>query len=231
MIIVENWDVISSIIRDIKNWFCDQFSTFSNLINSYFDDAVAKGEESKVAGREKIGERDITRVSKVIKTGAATIFLDLLRRVNDLAVLMKNVKKYYDTEDKKYYISYWAYEELVPTDFIKDNNVYDLGVSTYTWYNNKARELMINGTKLLESTILNELGKPYQIGYHKFLETEKYTINGFNHYHVFEYQKLKDGTFGYYDVKKGAIHNAHSFFGPMFIKLADGTTERYPVNP
>ena len=109
MIIVENWDVISSIIRDIKNWFCDQFSTFSNLINSYFDDAVAKGEESKVAGREKIGERDITRVSKVIKTGAATIFLDLLRRVNDLAVLMKNVKKYYDSEDKKYYISYWVY--------------------------------------------------------------------------------------------------------------------------
>ena len=231
VIIVENWDVISSIIEDIKNWFCEQFSAFSNLINAYFDDAIAQGEKSKVAGREKIGDKDITWISKIIKTGSATIFLDLLRRIDDLAVLMRNVKKYYDSKDDKYYMSYWVFEELVPTDFIKDNNVYDLGVSTYTWYNNTARDLMLNGTILLEYPTLNELGKPYQIGYHKFLETEEYTINGFNHYHVFEYRKLKDGEYKYDVVLKGPIHKAHSFFSPLFIKLSDGLIERYPTNP
>lgn len=126
-------------------------------------------------------------------------------------------------------MSYRVFEELVKTDFVKDNNFYDLGVSTYTWYNNAARDLMLNGTILLEYPTLNELGKPYQIGYHKFLETEKNTINDFNHYHVFEYRKLKDGEYKYDVVLKGPIHKAHSFFGPMFLKLTNGIIERLPT--
>lgn len=58
VIIVENRDAISFIIGDIKNWFYEQFSAFSSLINTYFDDAVAQGTESKIANRVTIGEKD-----------------------------------------------------------------------------------------------------------------------------------------------------------------------------
>lgn len=231
VIIVQYWDEICSVINVIKNWFLEQFNAFADLINSYFSDAVAQGEKSKVAGREKIGDKDITWVSKIVKTGAAATFLDLLRRVNNSAVLMRNVKKYYDEADGNYYMSFWEFEELVSTEFVMDNNVYDLGVSTYTWYNNTARKLMINGTKLLENITYNELGQPYEIGYHNFLKTEEHTLNGFNHYHVFEYQQFKDGTFGYDEVKKGSIRKAHSFFGLMYLRWPNGTIETYPTNP
>jgi len=231
VIIVQYWDEICSIIDDIKNWFLEQFSAFSDLINSYFSDAVSQGEKSKVAGREKIDDKDITWISKVVKTVANVEFLDLLRRVNDLAVLMRNVKKYYDSEDGNYYTSYWEFEEVVSTDFVKDNNVYDLGISTYTWYNNTARQLMMSGTNLLENVTYNEFGKPYQIGYHNFLKTEERTVNGFNHYHVFEYRELSTGVYGYDEVKKGIIHKSHSFFGLMYYRCSDGTIETYPRNP
>lgn len=230
VIIVQYWDEICPVINDIKNWFLEQFNAFADLINSYFSDAVAQGEKSKVAGREKIGDKDITWVSKIVKTGAAATFLDLLRRVNNSAVLMRNVKKYHDEADGNYHMSFWEFEELVSTEFVMDNNVYDLGVSTYTWYNNTARKLMINGTKLLENITYNELGQPYEIGYHNFLKTEEHTINGFNHYHVFEYQQFKDGTFGYDEVKKGSIRKAHSFFGLMYLRWPNGTIETYPTN-
>lgn len=36
VIIVQYWDEICSVIDDIKNWFLEQFSVFSELINSYF---------------------------------------------------------------------------------------------------------------------------------------------------------------------------------------------------
>lgn len=231
VIIIQYWDNICSVINSVKNWFLEEFNAFRDLIDSYFTDVVIQGEESKVAGREKIGNKNITWVSKIIKTGEAVTFLDLLRRNNNSVVLMRNIKKFYDSFDGNYYMSYWIFEELVTVDFVKDNNVYDLGVSTYTWYNNKAKDLMANGSELLEENRFNELSKPYEIGYHRFLETEEFTLNGFNHYHVFEYQQFKDKTFGYDKVKNGSISKAHSFFGLMYLRWPDGSIETYPTNP
>lgn len=62
-------------------------------------------------------------------------------------------------------------------------------------------------------------------------ETEERTLNGFNHYHVFEYQQFKDGTFGYDEVKKGSIRKAHSFFGLMYFRWPNGSIETFPTNP
>lgn len=67
----------------------------------------------------------------------------------------------------------------------------------------------------------------YEIGYHNFLKTEERTLNGFNHYHVFEYQQFKDGTFGYDEVKKGSIRKAHSFFGLMYFRWPNGSIETF----
>lgn len=231
VIIVQYWDEICLVMNDIKSWFLEQFNSFTEQINSFFADAVKQGEKSKIAGREKIGDIDLTWVSKVIKAGTEAVYLDALRRVKDLVVVMRHVKKIYEISTNNYYISYWGHDGLIPADFVVDNNVYDTGISTYTWYNDKARQLMLNGATLLEDNYVNELGKPYKIGYHNFLKTESHTINGFNHYHVFDYQKKKDGTFGYEAIKKGKIADAHSFFGLMYLKNPDGSFETYPKNP
>ncbi|MGM9814017.1 MAG: hypothetical protein ACI32C_03860 [Candidatus Enteromonas sp.] len=231
-IIVEYWDAISQVIEDIKAWFLQEFVAFASFIISFFGDAVAKGNESRVAGRDKIGDRDITWISKVVRTGESVTYLEDLRRNNELAILMRNVKKYPDELDNKtLYMSYWQFETPVPIDFVMDYNLYDLGISTYTWYNNTARRLMMNGTALLESTTYNSLGEPYQIGYHKFQEKEKKVLNGFNHYHVFEYQDV-NGVFQYERITTNPHRKAHSFFGLMYFRWpGSNEPETFPKNP
>ena len=49
VIIVENWDAICKVIDDIKAWFLEEFSMFTEWINSFFSDAVSKGEESLIS--------------------------------------------------------------------------------------------------------------------------------------------------------------------------------------
>lgn len=60
VIIVQYWDEICSVINDIKNWFLEQFNAFADLINSYFDDAIAQGETSTIAERQVIDGKEIT---------------------------------------------------------------------------------------------------------------------------------------------------------------------------
>ena len=59
VIIVQHWEEICSVFEDIKAWFLEEFSVFSYLINSYFDDAKAKVEESTNVGTVSIGERTL----------------------------------------------------------------------------------------------------------------------------------------------------------------------------
>lgn len=49
VIIVENWTSICEKFNEIKEWFVEQISAFASFINTYFGDAEAKGEESRVA--------------------------------------------------------------------------------------------------------------------------------------------------------------------------------------
>ena len=59
VIIVQHWEEICSVFEDIKAWFLEEFSVFSYLINSYFDDAKTKVEESTNVGTVSIGERTL----------------------------------------------------------------------------------------------------------------------------------------------------------------------------
>jgi hypothetical protein len=59
VIIVENWNTIKTSIDVIKDWFLEQFNTFSSCINQYFADAISKGEESTIVGRDTIGGKKL----------------------------------------------------------------------------------------------------------------------------------------------------------------------------
>lgn len=229
-IIVTNWDAISRVIDKIKAWFLNEFSLFSSLINSYFADAEAKGKESTMVGRDVIGGKEIIWQSKLIRTTADIAALEAIKKLSKTVFIMRNVKKQFDSQDGKYYLSFWWFDGVVTEDFVTANNIYDRGISTYTWFQNRARRMMKEGTILLERLTYNEYRKPYKIGYHSFFQTEKVSINGFHHYHVFEttgdngkleFKKIRDS--------KGPISKAHSFFGFMFFRLS-GIIEKYPKN-
>lgn len=133
VIIVQYWDEICSVINDIKNWFLEQFSAFADLINSFFDDAKAKVEESSNAGSVTVGNKELT-------------FQEVETR--DVATQTALVKKVIWTGDifLMRYVSYKSFQICfipVSFDFCVEWGTHRLGLSSYTWYQNKARNLIL----------------------------------------------------------------------------------------
>lgn len=91
VIIVQYWDKICSVINEIKNWFLEQFSVFSDLINSYFSDAVAQGEVSTVSRSEHIGDKDFEFVE--LKEAALAEVCREGRRNSKVFLIPKKLKE------------------------------------------------------------------------------------------------------------------------------------------
>ena len=223
VIIVENWDVISSIIGDIKKWFCEQFNAFSNLMNAYFDDAIAQGEESTFAAREVIDGQQIEwKDSKMTRDVAISIATDL-RRDGRNVLLMRNL-----TFPTEYEMSWWVPTSYVTVDFVIKNRLcqFPYYYSTYTRYNNNAKRMLYESAP----SYSNYGGYGYKnLVYHKFTKMIN-AIYGWDHYHIGKYDPVKDITTTY--SKKEPIHNVHSFFGLTYIRLADnGGFASFPANP
>ena len=215
VILVSNYELIKNSFDDIKNWFINQFTTFANLIRNYFNDAFSKCENSTIAGKETIDGKEIIWNTLIVKTQDDVKYLDKLKNNDNYVTLMRNVKKYYDKNDSKYYTSYWMWSGITTYKFVTDNNLYDLGISTYTFFESKAVSLLENGTVLLKNNLVNSLGKPYKLVKHNF-DDDKNSQNGFNHYHVYECTNLESNTYG--KVKNSKVNKTHSFFGEMHFK-------------
>lgn len=80
VIIVENWSAICEKIDEIKAWFMEQFSIFSSFIDTYFGDAVAKGEESKVAKKIEVGGKQLEFIDTIITQSIVESIADDCRR-------------------------------------------------------------------------------------------------------------------------------------------------------
>ena len=225
VIIVENWNTIKTSIDVIKDWFLEKFNTFSLYINQYFTDAINKGEESTIVGRDTIGGKKIDwTLTKPLEEAIAMAVAD---KYSTSVHLMRNIKKKIDSNNN-YYSSYWITAKIVDENYVTENHLYDLGISTYTWYNNTARRMMQNGGSSLISSDHNEIN--YKVGYHNFLKTESVTLNGWNHYHIFKKYISDDQKESYFSkIKTGPESKAHSFFGPMYLKTNDNSNyECYP---
>ena len=208
VIIVENWDVISSIIGDIKNWFCDEFSVFSSLINFYFDDAVTKGEESTVSRRERIGDKEFEFV-EVKKAALADVCWKARRNLKVFLIPKKIKGEYLDV----------AIGLPVDEEWCTKYRVLLNGYSTYTRYQNTARRLILEAgtgfTSNKPEINLKNLNIPNGDKLPKF---------GFSHFHNYT-------SAGYRDNRKPQVY-AHSFFGLLkWAPNEDGVSETHPESP
>lgn len=223
VIIVQYWDEICSVINDIKNWFLEQFNAFADLINSYFDDAIAQGEESTVAERQTIAGKEITWVdANMTRDVAISIATDLRRNSNDV-LLMKNISFPRTNE-----MNWWVPTAYVDVSFVTQNKLCQAPYyfSTYTWYNNTAKKMLYDSTP----SYSNYGGYGYNnLVYHKFTNMTR-AVYGWNHYHVGKYNPTtgKASTYSNSD----PIHAVHSFFGLTYIRLANNQGfVSYPANP
>lgn len=133
VIIVQYWEQICSVFEDIKNWFAEQFSAFAYLINSYFDDAKAKVEESSNVGTVTVGNKELTFQEVETRDVAAQAALVKKARWTDDIFLMRYVSK------NDFQICHIP----VSFDFCVEWGTHRLGLSSYTWYQNKARSLIL----------------------------------------------------------------------------------------
>lgn len=217
VIIVKYWNQIKSAIEDIKVWFLEQFQTFSSLIDSFFSDAITKANDSTVVGRDEIGGQKIPWVKAELLAGA--IAMSVAQKMDKKTVsLVKNVKKMLNPLDNLNYLSYWIATVTVTESFVKTFHLYDYGISTYTWYNDTARRMMVDGGS--EKLLNDKAWTSYRLEYHPFLTKDEHSMNGWNHYHVFQKNPNwpKNNEDEFIPVENNPVRKAHSFFGPMFLR-------------
>lgn len=170
VIIVENWSAICEKMDEIKAWFMEQFSAFSAFIDTYFGDAAAKGEESKVAKRIEVGGQKLEFIDTIITQDIVKSIVDDCKR-NRKIKLMANIKNPINEKGKHWWMCYAKVDEK----FVINNKLYDFGVCTYTWYNNIAKRMMAEGS--------NRINGNYKLLiYDKTIKQGE--VYGWNHYHL-----------------------------------------------
>lgn len=190
VIIVQHWEEICSVFEDIKAWFLEEFSVFSYLINSYFDDAKTKVEESTNVGTVSIGERTL-KFEQVYAN-------DIARQ----AVLVKKVRWTADILLMQYVGEKGFQICPIPVDFdyCKNTKTHLNGYSSYTWYQNKARALIIfAGTGV--TTAKPEIDAP--------CDSSKVLMKHFHNCHLDEDKKPVRA-------EEQPAHRSHSFFGQLY---------------
>ena len=231
VIVVQYWDKICSVINDIKNWFIEKFSPFTDLINSYFDDAIAQGEESTVAERQTIAGKEITWVDANMTRDVAISIATDLRRDSNNVLLMKNISFPRTNE-----MNWWIPTEYVNVNFVIENKLCEAPYyfSTYTWYNSTAKQMLYESAP----SYSNYGGYGYKnLVYDKFTSMT-HAVYGWNHYHVGMYNPTTGEIKRYRPVKNSngselpCMHSVHSFFGLTYIRLPnDQGFVSYPANP
>lgn len=211
VIIVENWSAICEKMDEIKAWFMEQFSAFSSFIDTYFGDAATKGEESKIAKRIEVGGQKLEFIDTIITQDIVKSIADDCKR-NKKIKLMAHIGNPNDERGKHWWMCYAKVDE----EFVINNKLYDLGVCTYTRYNNTAKGMMAKGS--------NRINGNYDLLiYDKTIDQGD--VYGWNHYHLGErkgdkVERMEERPYSW----------AHSFFGLLYINTY-GNYTTYPVNP
>ena len=208
VIIVQFWDEICCILNDIKNWFLEQFNAFADLINSYFDDAIAQGEASTISRREHIGDRDFDFVE--LKEAELAEVCRKARRNYNVYLIPKKLKG--DHLDI-------AIGFPVEEEWCKQWHVLLSGYSTYTWYQNNARRLILEAGTGFTSN------KPeINLKNLNIKNGDKLPKFGFSHFHNYTAAGIRDNG-------KPQVY-AHSFFGLLkWAPNEDGVAVTHPDSP
>lgn len=117
---------------------------------------------------------------------------------------------------KEYGKHWWICYAKVDEYFVTNFNLYDFGVCTYTWYNNKAKRMMANGSATIN-------GDYSLLIYDRTIAQND--LWGWNHYHL----GVRDGLKVVRN-KNTQFSWANSFFCLLYINN-NGNYSTYPVNP
>mgnify|MGYP004699167449 CR=1 FL=1 len=203
VIIVKNWLAIRSSMDEIKTWFLGEFTKFASFIESFFADAVAKGNESLVSSRAKIGDKTF-EFQEVLSKNATTQFeMAEKMRDNEDVLLMWFVKP----------LSFQvAFATPVDEEFCVTYKTHCLGFSSYTWTENTARSLILRaGSGYTSATPELHLWDLFSIGGNivdKPNKKDPAPEYAFQHFHNF----TADGK----RADEKLLHRVHSFFGPLY---------------
>ena len=142
VIIIQYWDELCAVFEEIKSRFIEQFNAFVDLIDSYFDDAEAKVEESSNAGTVTIGNQELTfKQISSRDVAAQAALVEQVRWTNNI-LLMRYVS------DKNFQIC----SIPVTLTFCILWQTHCQGLSSYTWHQNTARNLILYaGSKVTTS--------------------------------------------------------------------------------
>lgn len=154
-----------------------------------------------------------------------------MRRNPNEVLLMKNISILRENE-----MNWWIPCDYVSKDYVVNNRLCEAPYffSTYTWYNNTAKNLLLNSAP--NYSMYGGFGNN-NIIYHRFTEM-KNVIYGWNHYHIGMYDSVTGKTKTYPQIKDvngntiPSIHDVHSFFGLTYIRLANNSGfVSFPANP
>ena len=216
VIIVKNWDKIKAAINDIKAWFLEQFSRFSSLIESFFADAIAQGNESVVAYRKEIDGRTREFVDTEITTDVLSKIVDKCLK-NDTVYLLGHIGD--PEKGEHWWICYYTTKPQV----VIDEKLYNFGICTYTWYNNTAKRMMAYGSLLngdYSSLIYERPDKGTAL-----VHGEENLI-GWNHYHL-GHKVTNNGSSEVIKYETKPLKWAHSMFGKLSYRSVGGSDYTY----
>lgn len=177
VIIVENWNIIKKNLNDIRNWYKTEFVIFENCIDTYFDDVCDNGYKSTVCGAVTIGNKDYDLILKNYATypSFCAEFAEYEDNYEDVLIFEKISK---DTKDPN---NLFYMKQVFGTHdarFVYENKIYSLGLSTYTFSEQKTLDMMATGYVAYPSSTILAVGIEHERPFEK-----TGAIFGFEHYH------------------------------------------------
>lgn len=209
-IIILNWIDFKSVMNDIKIWFLEQFAKFKSFIESFFSDAAAKGNESTVSSRTEIDGKtfEFTEVRTLDIDAMAAIATQCRRKKDALLIKHSNAN-----------VMQISLTEPVDVDFCIRNKTHVNGYSSYTWYQNTARKLILEAGSGYTTTA------PEIHLYNKNKPNDNNPKLAFKHFHNYD-------SLGNIIRKPNAIFKTHSFFGLLYCtEKDDGEGTVHPNSP
>lgn len=208
VVLIQNWNIIKNIFEEIKNYFVEKFNNFAGLITDYFGDVAKKGYTSTVVSSEKIGDKTFDFAYVKAKDVAAHKELVLANRRTKNVILIKNV----DSDGM-----FVALMMPVSVEFCALFKTHLLGFSSYTWYQNTARQLIIRAG----SGFTSHKPEVHLQNYNNM----KLPPIAFKHFHNYD-------MFGKRIEKPKIIRKVHSFFGLIYFSPnLDGIPLIHPESP
>lgn len=206
-VVLINWDIICSIFTEIIDLFIECLEALEEVIVEFFDWVYTQVTVSSIAATAVIGATtfEFTEVKTQDLVGTIAI-AESARRKYDVFLMQ------YVTADS-FQI---AIGMPVTEDFCVQNNTHAMGFSSYTWYQNVARRLIVNAgsgytTAAPELHLYNSL-------------TGSGPEFGFKHFHNCD-------SFGF-RLNDPILHRTHSFFGLLYYSPnSDGQGSVHPSNP